>query len=49
MSAPKNPIDPKKAADFAKRLNKSGPGAAIGIAAIAGALYGLSHSIYTGE
>jgi len=49
MSAPKNPIDPKKAADFAKRLNKGGPGIALGVAAVAGALYGLSHSIYTVE
>jgi len=50
MSDPKRPnFDPKKAADFAKRMNKSGPGAALGVAAVAGAMYGLSQSVYTVE
>ncbi|KAI8796017.1 Prohibitin-2 subunit of the prohibitin complex (Phb1p-Phb2p) [Biomphalaria glabrata] len=45
-------MDAKKAADFAGRLKKAGPrgfGAGLGIAALAGGIYGLTQSFYTVE
>ena len=44
-------MDPKKAADLAGRLRKAGPkgvGAGLGIFALAGGIYGLTQSVYTG-